>query len=407
MSAYLRVFCESDDVYIVSLTIIPLLEYPDNWFSSRKETMKLIVLVAFSLSILMLLATACNSVPVESACISQDTIPEYQLCVVDTFGVEVGDSVNMIGSITSFCHHPNGSLLILDRAAGCLRILPETGDAFRVLRNGSGPGELQGAQGVCALGDGRILITDYMKQNIMTYDEHGNYLGNYFTDSGDDPPPTLWPVDSSSIMGVDADPLITDDNIEIVYSCARYDSNLQPSEVYYLLSGDAFSNEFIEAVDVLEFYADRTGHVYIIQNFTDYSIDVYAPDGSLNYTIVASVERLEKSDEQIQSEIEEYEAFAENDATYTGGYEPSKYGQLISLNGVDSDGNLWVERFDFETGYHFDIWDSNGNIAYTTCLTSIETDIEMKFLVDEIGIVGAVTDPDDYPRIYYLEKEII
>lgn len=373
----------------------------------RKEKMKLNVLVAFCLSTLVLIAIACNSVPEDSACISQDTIPEYQMCIVDTFGIEVGDSANMIGSITSLCHHPNGSLLILDRAAGCLRIIPEAGDAFRVLRNGSGPGELQGAQGVCALGDGRILIADYMKRNLMTYDEQGNYLGNYFADSDDDPPPLLWPVDSSSIVGVDADPLITDDKIELGFSCIRYDSNLQPSVVYYLLSGDAFSNEFIEAADVLEFYADRTGYVYIVQDFTNYSIDVYAPDGSLNYTIVASVERLEKSDEQIQSEIEEYEAFAVNDAAYTGGYEPSKYGQLISLSGVDSDGNLWVERFDSETGYHFDVWDSNGYLAYTASLTSIVADLEMKFLVDEIGIVGAVTDPDDYPRIYYLEKEII
>ena len=169
----------------------------------------------------LMLILSCNSGSDDSSQSNESIIPEYQLALVDSFGVELGDSVNMMGSITSFCHHPNGSVLLLDGLAGCLRIIPANGEVFRVLRNGEGPGELQGAQGVCALGDGRILITDYMKRNLMTYDEHGNYLGEYFPFSESDPPCEIWPVNSSSIVGVDFDGVMIEEELNTCYYCAR------------------------------------------------------------------------------------------------------------------------------------------------------------------------------------------
>ena len=339
---------------------------------------------------------------------NDQAIHNYQLAVVDSFGVELGDSVEMMSSITSFCHHPNKSVLILDRIAGCLRIIPETGEATRVLRFGSGPGELQrGAQGVCALGDGRILITDYMKRNLMTYDEFGNYLGEYFSFS-ESIPFQMWPVDSSSIVGVDFNGLTIEGELNSCYYCARYDEDVNPSVMYYLLDCENISsNEWTKIIDVVEFYADRTGQTYVVEDFTEYCIDVYSPEGLFDYQIEVNVDRLQKSDEQIQAEIEEYEEFAVNMASYSGGYQPPLYSQLIAITGVDSESNLWIERFDYDAGFHFDVWDSHGELIYTASLDSFESNLEVEFLVSEIGFLGAFTDPDDYPRIYYIEKEEI
>ena len=367
--------------------------------------MKIFTILSASISVF--LATACGSSS-DTLPITADSIAEYSLVLVDSFGVENGDSVNMIGSITSMCYHPNGSLLLLDNAAGCLRIIPENGEPFRALRIGSGPGEFQGAQGVCALGDGRILITDYMKLNLMTYDEHANYLGEYFPSSESDPPPELWAVDSSSIIGVDGDNLMLDGELVTYYYCARYDSSIEPTVYYYLLNIDEIEhNELIRMLDVIEFHADRNGQVYIIEDFTEYIIKIFNPDGSLAYEIAAQVDRLEKSEEQILTEIEEYESFAVIDRGYAGGYQPSQYKRLVSIAGVDEDGYLWVERFDFDTGYHFDIWDDKGQLAYRAVLPEMVRHLEISFLVDEIGMVAAVTDPDDFPRIYFLKKDNI
>ncbi|GEM_PF-855948 len=364
--------------------------------------MKYKILAELSLLILALCAVSCSSVSEEETL--QSTIPEYQLFVVDSFGVEVGDSINMIGSIVSLCRHPNGSVYVLDIVAGCLRVIPENGNAFRVLRKGGGPGELQGAQGVCALGDGRILINDYMKRNLMTYDEYGNYLGDYFASREGGLPMQMWAVDSSSIVGLDYDDVMIEGERCRCYYCARYDSNRDPSVMYYQLNCEVLSyNEVTNTLKVLEAYADRSGHVYIVQDFTEYSIDVYKPDGSLDYRIEVPAGRLAKSDEQILAEIEEYEEFAVHDATYPGGYQPSMYQQLISISGVDSHGNLWVERFDCENGYHLDIWDAAGTLVATAILAGNEMNTDIRFFVDDTGIIAAVTDPEDYPRIYYLE----
>lgn len=362
-------------------------------------------LVVICVSTIGVIAVSCRPTPSGSQHTDGDLIPQHELCVVDSFGVEMGDSVRMIGSITAMCHHPNGSLLILDRAADCLRMVPSAGIPSRVLRRGSGPGEFLGAQGVCALSDGRIVVADYMKRALMTYDERGDYLGDYCPSfDEDDPPPIIWAVDSCSIVGVDWDHMTIEDRDVSAYYCARFDSDVRPSVMYYLLDCDALGhNESIRAMNLMDFHADRSGQVYVAEDFTEYSIDIYAPDGSAVRSIEAPVSRLEKSQEQIQAEIEEYEAQAVSDFSYQGGYEPSPYDQLISICGVDSTGNLWVRRFDLNAGLHFDIWDSSGTLVYTTSLADLDTSLEVRFLVDEIGMVGAVTDPGDYPRVYFLE----
>ena len=353
--------------------------------------------------VFLILFISCGTGSDDSNQSNEDIIPEYQLAVVDSFGVEIGDSINMIGSIQYFCHHPNGSVLILDRAAMCLRVIPPDGQAYTALRNGEGPGELSGPQGLCTLGDGRILIPDMYKHEMMTYDEQGNYLGGYFLSHGE-PPSPVFPVDSSSVVGIMFDNRLVEEETQLCYSLDRYNSSIEPIANYYMLNFDLVGwNEALKAIDAFDFYADRAGNVYIVNDFTEYLVNVYTKDALLTYQIEEPVTPLQKSEAQIQIEIDEYEEFAVNDASYRGGYQPPPYNQLISLAGVDSEDNLWIERFDSDTGYNFDVWDPNGELAYTVSFSTAVSPIEIKFLVDDIGIIGAVTDPDDYPRIYYFE----
>lgn len=331
-----------------------------------------------------------------------------QLFVSDSFGVEIGDSINMIGSLDNnyFCHHPNGSLLLLDRREKCLRVIPEDGAPYRVLRIGEAPGELLGPQGLCALSDGRILISDMYKRDVMTYDEENNFFGSYYV-SSEKPPSQIYAVDSSSIVGTMFDNMLIEGEMQLCYSINRYDSSIEPSVNYYLLNFDRTGwDESIKIMDVLDFHADRFGNVYAVEDFTRYQIDVFFEDGSLRNQIDRPVEQLPKSDEQIEAEIIEYAEFASTDQYQTGeGYEPMPFNQLISLAGVDVHGNLWVRRYDYATGYNFDIWNENGELVNTAFLETNNTALEMDFLVDEFGIVAAVVDSDDYPRVYFIETD--
>ena len=133
--------------------------------------MKYGYLISFIL-ITFILSASCDSNSQNPNQSSEISIPDYQLCIVDSFGVEIGDSLNMIGSINGFCYHPDGSILILDRPALRIRVISDQGEVNLIGREGEGPGELLLPQGICVLQDGRILVSDEMKREVrMIYPE--------------------------------------------------------------------------------------------------------------------------------------------------------------------------------------------------------------------------------------------
>ena len=98
--------------------------------------------------------------------------------------------------------------------------------------------------------------------------------------------------------------------------------------------------------------------------------DFYSETGKVRTDSISrqDVSRLPKTEMELQGEIEEFERYAVNDQAYTGGYEPYPLYPIIIFCGVDSDGNLWIERLDrdHETeGCFFDVWNSSGDLQYT------------------------------------------
>jgi len=367
--------------------------------------MKLRLLSTLLFVMTTLLGFACRSSSEDVADSHSEVISEYNLFIADSFGVEIGDSVSMIGSINSISYHPNGSLLVFDRVSMCIKVLPENDTPYQILRAGEGPGELQGPQGLCALEDGRILISDMYKREIMTFDTLGNYLGKYYPSNGE-PPSEILAVDSSSIVGVMLDYKTVNGETQLYYSIDRYDSSIEPSVNYYQLNFDVTGwNESLCAIDALDFYADRAGNVYIVNDFTEYHIEVYTPNGIFDHQIDLPIDRLLKSEEQVENEIREYQEFAVNDASHSGrGYEPPPYEQLISISGVDSEGNLWIKRHDLRTAHFFDIWSPDGNLVNTAYFSNPSSDLEIEFIIDKYGMAGALNNSEEYPRIYFLNQ---
>ncbi|MBN1433611.1 hypothetical protein JW921_02555, partial [Candidatus Fermentibacterales bacterium] len=129
-----------------------------------------------SAPVLVLVASAvlasfnCSSSVEESPAGPDPGVPVYQLVVADSFGVEMGDSLELIGSIDGFCYHPSGSVLILDRVMGRVRIVPENGNPTTFGRLGHGPGEFYSPRGICAMEDGRILVSEPGRRTVMEFD---------------------------------------------------------------------------------------------------------------------------------------------------------------------------------------------------------------------------------------------
>ena len=328
---------------------------------------------------------------------------EYILSSISSYGDESGDSTNMIGSINGFCLHRNGSILILDRPASRIRIIPPEDNAVLFGRHGEGPGEMLLPQSICSLADGRILVADQMKQEVMAFSENGSYQGAYFNTERY-VPYKMCAVDSSSIIGAMLKADMGEDGILMRYTISRYDESDHESVSFACFEWTLPAPELYTDIDLIDFSASRSGNVYIVRDNTEYEIEVYSPNGDYLTTLVSDeLNRVAKTQLEIQEETDVFESWAHQDQAYTGGYEPSPYHQLISLAGVDAGGNLWVMKYDVnDVDYVFDVWDSRGSIAYEARY-SREDSNNLTFYVDSTGIIAANRNSDRYPEVYRFE----
>jgi hypothetical protein len=350
-----------------------------------------------------LLSISCGSSPQDSTRSRDTAIPHYDLCVVDSFGVELGDSLRMIGSINDFCVHSDGSVLVLDRAAMRIRVFPVTGEPYVISREGDGPGEMLRPQSICTLQNGTVLIADEMKQAVMAFSPSGIHLGDYFT-TDRYVPYRMDAVDSSSIVGSMLD-LEMGDEIIVTFFTGRFDGDSIPSVTYSTLQFEWPAPELYTIIEDTEFAAGLSGRVFLTHDNTSYLVSVFDPSGEdISLIENPDAERIPKTPEEMEEETARFESFARRDQAYRGGYEPNPYHQLISLAGVDSEGSLWVERYDLEDGHHFDVWDDSGELAYTASLSGFDG-IDLYFGVDHHGILAAVVDSEHYPCVFRLELE--
>lgn len=70
-------------------------------------------------------------------------LPVDTLQAVLEIGIELGDSTNTFGAITSTVIDQEGRILVLDQVASCIKVYDSNGNYLQqVSRQGNGPGEL-------------------------------------------------------------------------------------------------------------------------------------------------------------------------------------------------------------------------------------------------------------------------
>lgn len=348
-------------------------------------------------------AMSCSSEPDEIPLETAASLPEYEMFVTDSFGVETGDSINMIGSIDGFCHAADGSLVLLDRTAVKVRIVSETGEAVCWGTPGEGPGEFLLPMGICAMTDGRILVSDTYRREVMEFNTSGDYAGTYISEDEQSIPVELFQVDSNSVVGSKLDIEFGENQILYSYYVGRFDSNCNPSLKYEEFVSDFSSPEIYNVIECMDFTADPAGRVFIAPDNTEYVIKVLTADGEPEHIIQQSIAGIPKTEGEIQAEIDEYEQLAAANPSYAPGYEPVPFHPLIAIAGVDHEGNLWVRQYNQESAVHFDVFSPGGDLVYTVSMEDPMCNEEIEFRIDSYGILGAVVDSDEYPRIYRYE----
>ncbi len=367
--------------------------------------MKVVILAA---AILVFGCSDSLNEPTEDVSLDQ----EFQtLAVLDTIGVELGDSTYMFGAIEAVTYDANGNIAVLDMVVGNLRIFSSSGEYIRTIgRRGNAPGEFQRPLGMVLLGNGLLAVMDPWAEGLtgvapdyaqtgVLIDIHSNvHMG-------------MCAVDSSDIVALRVLES-TPDNSGIPMMIGRYSMSKDPSVIYWQEDYSITSLEDISGVmrDFSNLYwtADRnTGDVYIAPYEDNrYLVYRYSPEGVLLNTAELEVEQVLKTDQEIADETAYLRArlTALNGRDMGFDIEPYPDRRSITGLGVNGEGNLWVRRGTHDDAV-LDLWTPEGELIQSYIVPGAS--LSWKFSFCPEGILACDGNPEYFQRVFTIENPVM
>jgi hypothetical protein len=364
-----------------------------------------------SACILMLFSTCGNrDQQTDSVSLPDQQIEHFELTIVDSIGIETGDSNYVFGTVQALTHGPDGFIYVLDRVYSCIKVFSPSGEFVRKISGwGNGPGEIVNPIAMAVTGNGKIFISS-----------PGGGLINCFLPTGEwesisaefnyGVPMTMIGVDSNAYIGLRLSVEPVEENLTCIFSVARYDGSADPEVLYYKDSFPFETNDLTTTLRKSIFgytcAADRNGNIYFAPlSSEEYHIVVFSPEGDTLLEISRDVERIAKSEEEIRSEKEWVETLfgGEGAGSQIVEYNPDPYRDMIADIGVDSEERIWVRRGTVLSPV-FDVYDSNGELLFYVEIPSIGNEAQFwDFVIDEYGMLAYPKNPEYYQKIYLLE----
>lgn len=365
-----------------------------------------------SLLFLVSLLASCGSEQTDIAEPVAETETVRELVIVDSIGVELGDSNYVFGSIESASHSADGNILILDRPACCVREYTPEGEFVRSFgRRGTGPGEFVNPLSMARLSDGRIAVMDLHTGGIHTFLPDGEWE-KLSAEINREPVLNMTAADSCRYVALLTTFDIVDGQFIMTAKVGRFDiDETEPSLIYWENSLPVTFDDFTLIIE--EGYLARVwasnfnGIVFIAsRDSEEYLVTGFNPDGNEFVEISLDLPQVEKSEEEISDEAAFYNQRARN-MGYNAqtNFEPDRFRWMVHSMGIDSRDRLWVRRGTEEIPT-FDIFDFDGNHLFTANIPAISgySGLFWEIRIDEYGILAWSLDPaDGYQKLYTLE----
>jgi hypothetical protein len=206
-------------------------------------------------------------------------------------GTLEGEDVYMLGDVRGLAVAPDGAIYLYDQQVPALRKYAPDGTFIATFgRVGGGPGEYKSSDGgLAVLRDGRVLLRDPGNARISVFSEDGDYLdgwplrGGYFTSR------PLY-VDTAGIVYTQIWGSSEEGERYSALQRIGRDGTLQDSllvpEWDFESASVTFSSEQMTAINNVPFTPREhwtfSPHGYFVGGLsTEYSIDVFRPDGSV------------------------------------------------------------------------------------------------------------------------------
>jgi len=365
-----------------------------------------------TLSISAMLVLACGeSTPEAAQTDPQENENRVSIAIVDSIGVELGDSNYTFGSISAVEFGPDGNIYVLDRGKYSVAVYTPAGEFISRMGNqGSGPGELLMPMAMAVLGDGRIAVCDPMQGGINNFTSDGQWEG-VSAEFNNNPPMNMFGADSNAFVALKVT-ISFEDGPVTLFTIGRYEEDPEPVAYYY---EDTFTFDPQNLTELLnrtlfsaEYTADRNGNVYLTPMSTEeYVVQVFDRDGNLMLEFEREMEQVQKSDEEIAEEKRWMEAWL----TSIGAqgviieYDPNLYRFMTGDIGYDSQDRIWVRR-GTELIPVFDIYDSTGEHLFTAEVEGAAADAKYwDFVIDEHGILAYSQNPEYFGKVWIMELQ--
>lgn len=332
------------------------------------------------------------------------------LAVVDSIGVELGDSNYVFGSIMSIEAGPDGLLYVLDRGRGRVMVYDSSGTFVRQIASpGSGPGELLNPLSMAVLGDGRITVCAAYNGGMYTYGPDGAWEG-LTASFASNPPLLMEGADSNAYVALKLD-IDVDESGGLTQRVriGRYEQGGEPVACYHDATSPFDPTDLTslmrESYLGYVYGASADGTVAVARRASgEYRIELYASDGSPLALLEGVPEQVPKAEDEIADE----KAFVESLLNSMGAsgviieYEPDPFREQVYGVGFDGADRVWVQRGTRDVPA-FDVWSRAGELLFTAEVDSPGSDLffwEVEFGPETMYAYSM--DPEAYQKIYVI-----
>ncbi len=329
-----------------------------------------------------------------------------RLEIIDSIGVEFGDSNYVFGSIREVDRGVTGEIFVLDNIRSRIMVYSSEG-VFQnqIGRYGSGPGEFSMPMFFEVLGNGSICVID--ESGWQRFDPNGHFIER---NPGRTGAMQMSSCGDNQIVGILSDFNFVDAGFEITKNVSIWaDSTPEQPELTFITrvyTGE--EREDLIRIDLLNQIRFTVGdnRIYIApdpQNLPE--VIIFNSSGDSLNTLLLDYPEIPRPDEEIEEEKVYIESLVDRSTAGQMQVDMTPYSNYprIKSMGTDSSGNLWVQR-GFESQPTFDVFDSeNAEYLYTAQLNGIESSFDWVFDISGHGIIAYPQDPEMYYQVYVIE----
>ncbi len=359
-----------------------------------------------------ILLMACGSDELSTS-ESSTSVPVVSISVIDSIGIEMGDSNYVFGSIAGIGLAPDGNIVVLDNAKSIISVYSSDGMYLRrIAGKGCGPGELQSAA-FLGISEAGIIYVVGEGSGLLGCHSFDYYSGEWIESIQTGNPPTcLEGGEGTSHVRVDNEYQNNNGQPCFIFSVARWEEESdEPACVFHEYAVDFDPQNMGRMItrfwDAYEIAVGNEGEIYLAPYNTN-KAEIYAfrRNGEALFNVDLNYEPVCRSNDELEIEQNVLVMRAAIMDIPAVGLEAELYKPLIRGLEVDSIGNIWVHRGDSNSP-RFDVLSPAGELLYKAALDYDPADgSTWQFCIGDAGMLAYAEDPClGFQKVYILKTD--